>query len=84
MDEIQGLCIITLAPIRPDLHHVSTFNQPVVVFNRFFLLWLKRLTVDCTNSYYHIDMVEMDQFLCVVLAMCVNTAVCIEFRGYWF
>ena len=42
--------------------------------------------VDCTNSNFrsnqrHVDKAEIDQFMGILLAMCVNPAVCID--EYW-
>ena len=42
--------------------------------------------VDCTNSNFrsnqrHVDIAEIDQFMGVLLAMCVNPAACID--EYW-
>ena len=76
--------IITLAPRLPDFNPAN--NKPLVFFNRFFPIRLKRLMVDCTNSNFrsnqrHVDIAEIDQFMGVLLAMCVNPAACID--EYW-
>ena len=68
----------------PDFHPVN--NQSVVFFNRFFPVRLKRLMVDCTNSNFcsiqrHVDIAKIDQFMVVSLAMCVNSAVRIDYRS---